>query len=63
MKLLTNAQILQDGELIKVSILIDGKHIKKIAPQIDVDADTEEIDVKGQFLLCLHQHLFEVQFS
>ncbi|ARD74226.1 dihydroorotase [Staphylococcus xylosus] len=63
MKLLTNAQILQDGELIKVSILIDGKHIKKIAPQIEVDADTEEIDVKGQFvspgLVDVHVHLRE----
>lgn len=63
MKLLTNAQILQDGELIKVSILIDGKHIKKIAPQIKVDADTEEIDVKGQFvspgLVDVHVHLRE----
>ncbi|MEB8101900.1 dihydroorotase [Staphylococcus xylosus] len=63
MKLLTNAQILQDGELIRVSILIDGKHIKKIAPQIEVDADTEEIDVKGQFvspgLVDVHVHLRE----
>ncbi|WP_214269300.1 dihydroorotase [Staphylococcus pseudoxylosus] len=63
MKLLTNAQILQDGELTKVSILIDGKYIKKIAPQIDVDADTEEIDLKGQFvspgLVDVHVHLRE----
>ena len=63
MKLLTNAQILQDGELTKVSILIDGKYIKKIAPQIDVDAGTEEIDLKGQFvspgLVDVHVHLRE----
>ncbi|RIP11932.1 dihydroorotase, partial [Staphylococcus gallinarum] len=44
MKLLTNAKILKNGELTTVSILIEGQHIKKIAPHIDVISETEVID-------------------
>lgn len=63
MKLLTNAKILKNGELTTVSILIEGQHIKKIAPHIDVTSETEVIDVKGQFvspgLVDVHVHLRE----
>lgn len=63
MKLLNNAKILQNGEFKEVSILIEGQHIKKIAPQIEVNAEIEVIDVKGQFvspgLVDVHVHLRE----
>ncbi|MBO1204689.1 MULTISPECIES: dihydroorotase [Staphylococcus] len=63
MKLLTNTKILQEGELKSASILIEGKYIKKIAPQIEVDNNIEIIDVHGQFvspgLVDVHVHLRE----
>ena len=63
MKLLTNAKILKNAELTTVSILIEGQHIKKIAPHIDDTSETEVIDVKGQFvspgLVDVHVHLRE----
>ncbi len=63
MKLLTNTKILQEGELKSASILIEGKYIKKIAPQIEVDNNIEIINVHGQFvspgLVDVHVHLRE----
>ncbi|MDK7752274.1 dihydroorotase [Staphylococcus ureilyticus] len=63
MKLLTNAKILENGELKTTSILIEGKTIKKIASDIEVDADVEIIDLKGHFvapgLVDVHVHLRE----
>lgn len=63
MKLLTNAKILKNGEFETVSILVEGQHIKQIATQIEVDTNTETIDVKGQFvspgLVDVHVHLRE----
>ncbi|MDN5907425.1 MAG: dihydroorotase, partial [Staphylococcus equorum] len=63
MKLLTNAKILKNGEFETVSILVEGQHIKQIATQIEVDTNTEIIDVKGQFvspgLVDVHVHLRE----
>ena len=62
MKLLTNAKILENGELKTTSILIEGKTIK-IASDIEVDADVEIIDLKGHFvapgLVDVHVHLRE----
>jgi len=63
MKLLTNTKILREGELKSASILIEGKYIKKIAPQIEVDNNIEIINVHGQFvspgLVDVHVHLRE----
>ncbi|MEM5417350.1 dihydroorotase [Staphylococcus gallinarum] len=63
MKLLTNAKVLKNNELVTTSILIEGQYIKAISPQIDVDSDVEVIDVQGQFvapgLVDVHVHLRE----
>lgn len=63
MKLIKNAQILQNGELQQVDILIEGVRIKMIDDQIDNTLDAEEIDAQGQFvapgLVDVHVHLRE----
>ncbi|RIP33587.1 dihydroorotase [Staphylococcus gallinarum] len=63
MKLLTNAKVLNNNELVTTSILIEGQYIKQIAPQIDIDSDVEVIDIQGQFvspgLVDVHVHLRE----
>lgn len=63
MKLIKNAQILQNGELQQVDILIEGERIKMINDQIDNTLDAEEIDAQGQFvapgLVDVHVHLRE----
>ena len=63
MKLIKNAQILQNGELKQVDILIEGERIKMIDDQIDNTLDAEEIDAQGQFvapgLVDVHVHLRE----
>ena len=41
MKLITNAKVLNNGELQESSILIDGKQVKQIAQNIEVDQDVE----------------------
>ena len=49
-KLLKNAQIVNEGSIIKADLLIDGQRISKIAPII-TDADAQVIDLEGNFLL------------
>ena len=50
MKLIKNAQILDNGELKQASILIDGQHIKEINNNIEVDENVEVIDAQGNFV-------------
>ena len=63
MKLIKNAQILDNGELKQASILIDGQHIKEINNNIEVDENVEVIDAQGHFvapgLIDVHVHLRE----
>lgn len=63
MKLIKNAQILDNGELKQASILIDGRHIKEINNNIEVDENVEVIDAQGHFvapgLIDVHVHLRE----
>ena len=54
MKLIKNAQILDNGELKQASILIDGQHIKEINNNIEVD---ENVEAPG--LIDVHVHLRE----
>ena len=49
-KLLKNAQIVNEGSIIKADLLIDGQRISKIAPFIS-DAAAQVIDLEGKFLL------------
>ena len=62
MKLIKNAQILDNGELKQASILIDGD-IKEINNNIEVDENVEVIDAQGHFvapgLIDVHVHLRE----
>jgi dihydroorotase len=63
LKLIKNAQILDNGELKQASILIDGQHIKEINNNIEVDENVEVIDAQGHFvapgLIDVHVHLRE----
>lgn len=49
-KLLKNAQIVNEGSIIKADLLIEGQRILKIAPFIS-DAAAQVIDIEGKFLL------------
>ena len=49
-KLLKNAQVINEGSIIKADVLIQGKRILKIATEI-TDIDAEVIDLTGKFLM------------
>jgi dihydroorotase len=49
-KLLKNAQVINEGSIIKTDVLIQGDRIAKIATEIN-DAEAEVIDLKGKFLM------------
>ena len=49
-KLLKNAQVINEGSIVKADVLIQGKRILKIATEI-TDVDAEIIDLTGKFLM------------
>ena len=63
MKLIKNAQILDNGELKQKSILIDAQYIKEINDTINIDDNVEVIDAHGLFVapgfVDVHVHLRE----
>ena len=49
-KLLKNAQIINEGALVKADVMIQGDRIVKLAKLID-DSEAEIIDLSGKFLM------------
>ena len=49
-KLLKNAQVINEGSVIKADVLIQGDRITKIATEIN-DVEAEVIDLSGKFLM------------
>ena len=49
-KLLKNAQVINEGSIIKADVLIQGKRILKIATEI-TDIDAQVMDLTGKFLM------------
>lgn len=49
-KLLKNAQVINEGSIIKTDLLIEGDRIAKITPHI-TDVDAEVIDIDGKFVM------------
>jgi dihydroorotase len=49
-KLLKNAQVINEGSVIKADVLIQGERISKIATEIN-DVEAEVIDLSGRFLM------------
>ena len=63
MKLIKNAKILQNGNLVNTDILIEGKVIKEIGHDLNVTENVEIIDAQGHFVspgfVDVHVHLRE----
>jgi len=49
-KLLKNAQVINEGSVVKADVLIHGERISKIATEIN-DVEAEVIDLSGKFLM------------
>ena len=49
-KLLKNAQVINEGSIVKADVLIQGERILKIATEI-TDIDAEVIDLSGKYLM------------
>lgn len=63
MLLIKNGTLLKDGALVKEDLLIDGKTIARMAPDLEADENTEVLDASGLFvlpgLIDVHVHLRE----
>jgi len=49
--LIKNAQVVNEGKINTLDVLIIGERIEKIAPQIDIKGDAHIIDANGMYLL------------
>jgi len=49
--LIKNAQVVNEGKINTLDVLIIGERIEKIAPQIDIKGDAHIIDANGKYLL------------
>ena len=49
--LLTNARLVNEGEVKDVDVLVDGERIGKILPQIKAAAADQVVDLRGRYLL------------
>jgi dihydroorotase len=49
--LISNARLINEGEIRDVDVLLDGERIEKIAGQIEVAADVTVIDADGKYLM------------
>ena len=50
-KLIKNGQLINENQIIKADILIEGNRIKKIAEQINSDASTKIYDADGNYVI------------
>jgi len=49
--LITNARLINEGEIRDADVLIDGDRIEKISPSIAADENTGVIDARGNYLI------------
>ena len=49
--LISNARLVNEGEIRAVDVLVDGQRIARIDSQIGAAADVEVIDAKGRYLM------------
>ena len=49
--LITNARMINEGEILDADVLIAGERIEKIARSIDADETTVVIDATGKYLM------------
>lgn len=49
--LITNARLVNEGEIRDADVLVDGERIEKIAASIEAGADTEVLDAGGRYLI------------
>jgi len=49
--LITNARMINEGEILDADVLIAGERIEKVAPSIDADESTVVIDAAGKYLM------------
>jgi len=49
--LISNARLINEGEIRDVDVLLDGERIEKIAGQIEVAAGVTVIDADGKYLM------------
>ncbi len=49
--LITNARLINEGEIREADVLVKGERIEKIAPRISADENVQVIDANGKYLI------------